>query len=611
MTRGHLRPSRETERSARGLGQLCEKCGLGDAIAFLAEHAAGHDAWVVKVSGPIAAAPNVIIPSTRGALTHANYQSRAAKKRAKSRRHGLVFDWLYEAGKHTGNATIYTAVVEAGFVAWPTWLMIQAMPPALREDYENLEVETILFYPKKMVAETGPEFDDLCAKFHLDQTSWNSSIDMDLLQQVIVKKLDADHVALRFGIGELARKISDFRKQAKQEFGKGSGAELGWKQHANSMYGVAASRYLVTNNVVCANVITATARALAFAMQMSLNGVQVITDGCNYRRDQVPAASFADCLGHDAEYPIRRRESGIAFHAPEAIPEADSAFTVWYRQHVKEFFGVGGPDYDRLFGLHGLEHKTCGDPERASFDGLCCDGSGNYLKLLREDGGWKVADFKARSFKREAKAILEPWIVQTYAADRYDGPPPITESTALLSYKDANRVGRRALKTLEAPRSQAERENDPVLIYYPVGLESRRVLAYTVIKLSAFLFRTPQQQEKFEKAMKKFAESCGCGLEALALRQGSGGRKKGSVVDVAEAIYRLIREGEENPTKALNLTRSFTELENVRRTHFREILRRKAEADEELIRRIDARTMDGPATLTGLFVNRSDIRRFK
>ena len=36
--------------------------------------------------------------------------------------------------------------------------------------------------------------------------------------------------------------------------------------------------------------VTATARALAWALQLSLNGFQVITDGCTYRRDQVPAA---------------------------------------------------------------------------------------------------------------------------------------------------------------------------------------------------------------------------------------------------------------------------------------------------------------------------------
>ena len=580
---------------------------LKDAIAFLSEHAAGPDAWIVKVSGPITAAPNVLLPSTNGALTNANYQNRAARKRAKSRRHGLVFDWLFEARKETGNATIYTDVVEAGFVAWSTWLVIQALPGALREDYVNLEVETILFYPEKMVAATGPEFDDLVARLHNDQTSWRSSIDMERLEQVIVRRLDSDHVALRFDIGELARKISEFRKQAKQEFGKGSGAEVAWKQHANSMYGVSASRHLVTNNVVCANVITATARALAFAMQMSLNGVQVITDGCTYRRDQIPAATFAAILMHDPEYPIRRPGPGAAFLPAGAVPEGDAEFTDWYRRHVKQFFGVSGPDYDRLFGLHGLEHKTCGEPPRASFDGLCCDGSGNYLKLLREGDEWKVADFKARSFKSEAKAVLGPWIVRTCTADRYDTPPPVTESPTLLTYKEAGRVGRKALRALEAVRTPAERRGDPVMIYYPLGLEARRVLAYKLIKPSAFLFRNPRQREKFLKAMQKFTDSTGCGLEALALRRCGGGRRKGSVVDVAEAVYRLIRAGEENPTKALNLTRTFKELDVVRRTHFQEIQRRKAEANEEMIRTIDSRTMDGPATLTGLFVSLADI----
>src|SRR4051794_26202315 len=164
------------------------------------------------------------------------------------------------------------------------------------------------------------------------------------------------------------------------------------------MYGVAASRHLVTNNVVCANVITATARALAFAMQMSLNGIQVITDGCTYRRDQIPAGMFAGCLAADPEYPIRRPDAGVPFLDPAAVPADDGAFTEWYRTHAKRFFGVSGAVYDRLFGMHGMEHKTCGDPARAGFDALACDGSANYVKLLRGEDGWVVADMKARSF---------------------------------------------------------------------------------------------------------------------------------------------------------------------------------------------------------------------
>src|SRR5262249_27204903 len=58
------------------------RMALKDAVAFVREHAAGPDAWVIKVSGAIAAGPNALIPSTKGALTNANYKSRAAKRRA-------------------------------------------------------------------------------------------------------------------------------------------------------------------------------------------------------------------------------------------------------------------------------------------------------------------------------------------------------------------------------------------------------------------------------------------------------------------------------------------------------------------------------------------------
>src|SRR5262249_12729667 len=148
-------------------------------------------------------------------------------------------------------------------------------------------------------------------------------------------------------------------------------------------YGVGGSRYKACNNVVAANVITATARVLALALQMSLDGIQVITHGCTYCRDQIPAGTFAECLAPCPHYPIHR--PGLdrgPFLDPATVPEGDAAFSDWYRGHVQRFFGVSGPEYDHLFGLHALEHKTCGEPERVPFDGLCCDDSGNNVKLL-------------------------------------------------------------------------------------------------------------------------------------------------------------------------------------------------------------------------------------
>jgi hypothetical protein len=246
---------------------------------------------------------------------------------------------------------------------------------------------------------------------------------------------------------------------------------------------------------------------------------------------------------------------------------------------------------------------------------LACDGSANYIKLLRAGKRWVVAGglkhgFKARSFGAKAKEAVARWLIRVYSTDTYRSPPPITESPTILAYKEAGQVARTALRTLSderaarwlwgAPRSE---------VYYPLGLERLRVKVYKIIKPSAFLFRTPQQQTAFVKAMGKFAEVTSCGLELLTLRRGTAERRKGSIADIAGAIYRLIRSGTMNPTKALNLTRPSEELEAVKNGHHLEVQARKDAVLEELIREIDAQRLDEATALTGLFVRVEDIHR--
>ena len=267
---------------------------LNEAVKFVMENAAGTDAWIIKVTGNIESLPNALIPSTLEALTHDNYTSRKARKNAKSRQQAFKAEPLNKFRVEDNNAALFTDRIEAGIVAWPTWLMIQAMPDCVRQEYENLEVETVLFYATGLVAEDGPGYDSLVAKLSNPHAPWSSTIDMDKLRKIDITQLDAGFASIRFPLGNLAIKFSQFRHEARQQHGKGSGAELAYKQHLNAFYGVLCSKFLYTNNVVAANVITATGRALAFAMQMSLNGFKVITDGCIYRRDQVPATTFAE-----------------------------------------------------------------------------------------------------------------------------------------------------------------------------------------------------------------------------------------------------------------------------------------------------------------------------
>src|SRR5262249_51361632 len=138
-------------------------------------------------------------------------------------------------------------------VAHPTWLMIQALPPRLRREYEQLEVDSILFYPARLVADSGPAFDELIQRLRHEDTPWKAFIDMEGLRQSIEWRIDDDHIALRFDLGGLARDLQERREEAQRVNGKGSAADKAWKEQVNTLYGVMASRYLATNNVVACN----------------------------------------------------------------------------------------------------------------------------------------------------------------------------------------------------------------------------------------------------------------------------------------------------------------------------------------------------------------------
>jgi hypothetical protein len=138
-------------------------------------------------------------------------------------------------------------------------------------------------------------------------------------------------------------------------------------------------------------------------------------------------------------------------------------------------------------------------------------------------------------------------------------------------------------------------------------MERRRVQPYKVIKPSGFVFRNPRQRTAWERAMGRFADRTSCGLEALALRRNSDGRRKGSVTDVARIVYDLIRAGETNPTKALNLTRMCDDLQKMVESHHQEVHARKGDAHLDLIRSIDARDLPPAARLTGWYVGPEDV----
>jgi len=374
---------------------------------------------------------------------------------------------------------------------------------------------------------------------------------------------------------------------------KGSGLDRAWKSQANTIYGVLAGRHQVTGNAVAGNVITAAGRAGAFALINALNGIQVITDGCTYRRDQIPACTFARCLELQPDYGLRRAENGgpIPFLDPADVPVDDGAFTTWYRSHVRRFFGLDAEAPASPFDLHGLEHKTT--PGRASFDALACDGGNCSVKCSRApDGSWEVLDASMRGHGRSSKETIQGWILATYPQDRVDSLPPISTDRNLLKITEAKAKARRYLN-----------RGVPAVVL-PLGHHETKVLGHKAIRLSGFVCRDPKQWKSLDRQLRRSEDKTGCGLEILALRREYGDRPGGSLVATATTIYERILAGQRDLSKPLHLTRLSKDLEKAIAVRRADSERLKDEAWADLLDRIDGSRLD-PGSLNAAILCQS------
>ena len=560
------------------------RTSLADAVELAKRHSPA-DGWFIRVTGDVSEAPNTLIPSTRDAVTSENYRQkrRQAQGRANS-----------AAGRAEGSK-LFSQRVESGVVTEATWQVIQALPERMRLEYESLTADSIVFYPRTLIAEDGKQFDRLVSQLQGGDLPWHSRLDFDQLSLTEISKIDHEYVSLRFGIGEYATRIGQLRKEARDKFGKGSGQEANLKVMANTIYGNLASPHLPTQNIVAANQITAKGRAAAFAMVTALNGLQVITDGCSYRRDRIPACTFAECLSIMPDYPLRHADeaSGIPFVNPESIPHDDVGFTAWYREHVRRFFGISGSELDAVIALHDLEHKSTGNTGSVAFDAMACNGAGDYLKCVRQpDGGFTVEDAALRGFGQASKETLKPWILDAYSTDEMSELPPIAEDTCLLKYGEAVKKVAKAHK------------RGIVEAFLPLGLPLERIRNFRIIKASSFVFQTPEQYRAFDKQAEKFKTVNQCGLELIALRRGYNGQKTGSIQSVAGRIYELIQAGEHDFTKKLNLTRLSDELKETAAQRRSKLKRRRDAAEAELLSTIDASQVNRSKIVTGIVMTK-------
>ncbi len=539
----------------------------------LVERLCDPDGWIVRVTGSILEHPNALIPSTDGAVTGENYdRTKRRQRRRDAMRQAIAREAEEEPDLRRASGRLYAERVESGVVCAATWRVIRVLPPTLRRQYEGLTVDSLVFYPRAWAARNGREYDELVHRHQVGELSWKQILDEEAGALVRTELLDDSYVTLRYPLRTYAVQMMRLRQSARDAHGNGSATEQAFKLITNSTYGVLAAPYYCVNNFVAANVITATARAGAYVSTQALNAVQTITDGCTYRRDQIPAARFADCLLVHSDYPIRRAEEGdgITFLEPSSVPADGAAFNDWYRRHVRWFFECGSV-LDELVSIHELVHKRCGQSGRLNFDGLAVDGAGNYVKAIRdEDGRYCSIEFKARSYGKSSKNELEQWVLAVYAADFLTGPAPVTEDAELLSFEQAALEVRHALYA-----------GYPEVLF-PLGFKRRKVLNYRIIKASAFVFNNPEQRVKILKQIHKFEDKYGAGLEVLALRRDYAGRKQGSVQALLELIYKRIRSGTSSLSGPLNTGKLSGWLVTLLRSRREELERRRDQARQAL-----------------------------
>ncbi|HEV3304177.1 MAG TPA: hypothetical protein VG055_31295 [Planctomycetaceae bacterium] len=569
---------------------------LRDAVHFVRQHA-NDDAWFIRASGNLSAIDNALVPSTIKALTSANFRrrSRAGCKSSAN----MAETGIGEAPRFRGK--LYARRIESGVITSATWAMIEALPKAARREYGDLVVDAIVLYPRKLVADSGEDYDRLCDELQRKGLRWEQTIDLELLQRSEVVQLDHEDVALRFPLGALVKKFARFRREARDKHGQGSGAESAWKLTSNNMYGILGSGYLATGNSVAANVITAHGRAIAFAMFQSLNGLQLATDGCTYRLDRIPRCTLAECLAAQPDFLLRHADesAGIPFYDPADIPQNDGDFNRWFASHVAHFFSLEEANVRRLL-VHQLEHKQTPGGTGPSFDGLLCDGGSNYAKLTVDDDEWETRDIKMQGYGAASKEALGLLLFQIYTQDRMERLTPITVDRHLLKLEPAKSVAKRVL---------TESETDEVLL--PLGVEYESIKAYKVLKPSAFVFQTPEQQAAIGRQLERLHQQTGCGLDLLALRRCHKRRSAGSLTAAARRIYDYIRIGGRDLVKTFNLRkdrlspRLAEQVENRREERRR--LRNKAE--RRLAAEITVSGITKPTLLTGILVRRRDVAR--
>lgn len=607
---------------------------LKEVIEVVRKQGLRRDAWFCRVSGKLEKAINTLI------LSDLNFKPK--RIRAKSLwsinpHRETVMEWdSYKYVDPDAQSTLLLKEVIFGLLNQDIFDCLTLLPPAWLEEFLNLKVDAFVFVPNELI----------CG----DVTSYAAKeaelSDEDYQEQLLENGLKVrhtqyyrDHVCLEFPIKDYIAQIKAKRAEAKAA--KDPIQEI-LKLINNSSYGALACQHLGVNNMLAANMITASARSAAWLMMNALNGFQAITDGCTFSWENIPVGQiFRDILRKNPWY-VADYEPTVQSNLP-VEDRKQKWINEHFREHMFRFYSAPSDFY--LIQLYGYELKkeTFYDstgkphPEMDHFTEFVNSNAGNYSKgysgssILIDGHEYDFQgdhrEVKARSFYGKDGDLLA-WYLDALKGE-YKQPFRYHENQ-IIKFGEGNKKAIRYLK-----------EEGIDEIVHPMGTSITLFKIMKLISRSQFLFLNKKQLRCFEAVAEKLStisrqiltkqywaklkskdleeyglellpgldyfeaskdRAVGVGFEVLCLTTAH----KGSVDSVRKMINKTVRKGNKHFNAYLHLDRNTRLIRPFSGLFTATIVARANE--EERLKQLLLNSKDEPTVLT---VRKEHIHQFE
>ena len=470
------------------------KPNIVETIKFL-ENNCPRDGWFIRVSGKLENAINTIV------LSDLRFKPKREKSQTiwdknPSKKHIGQFN-AYKVSNKDAESVMLSKEIKFGLITADIWDVIKVLPDSWLAEFEALFVDAVVFIPHELVCHSMDELEEK-RELYPDENS-KEKFDFKTGLKTIELIYSNKNLCLAFPAKDYYEQLKQKRSAYKKV--KNPIQEV-FKLILNSTYGALACEHLPVNNLLAANIITASARATSWMMINALNGFQVITDGCTFSWLNIPLkTTFREVLESNPNYLIDYDPSINSGLDSNQITSdtAQNWIDENFKNHLYRFYGVDQNHIPaNLYGFELKGEKFIEGKESFVFTEFANHGSGSYVKglqgdrLLIEGAEYSLIDpayckVKARSFKGSDKNLLN-WYVACLS-DSYQ-EPIIYEENQIIKFGLGNDLAIKFLKDVDE-------------IAHPMGFSRKVFKLMKLITRSQFLFKSQKQLRNFETNQEK------------------------------------------------------------------------------------------------------------